>query len=67
MSWKPSSIVGSLNRRRKSPKAIPGRRVRDSGFWVLDWGLALNTHRLVEWCMYACMGIGVSDDLIIHV
>lgn len=65
MSWKPSAIDGSLNRRRKSPKAIPGRRVRDSGFWVLDGELVLSMHRLVNECIYACMGIGVSDDLII--
>ena len=35
ISSKPSSRVGALKRRAKSPKAIPGREVRDSGFWGL--------------------------------
>lgn len=42
ISWKPSERAGSAKRREKSPNAIPGRRVRDSGFYffedvLLDW------------------------------
>jgi hypothetical protein len=37
ISSKPSVSLGALKRRPKSPKAMPGREVRDSGFCAGQW------------------------------
>ena len=52
MSLNPSSSEGSLNRRPKSPKAMPGSDVLDSGFCVQFSLFLMYVHMNVSACVY---------------